>query len=181
MTLATPDTGLDGIDFCWQLLHSDIINVTYILELIAHLNPYSIDYWERRQQILDTMIKDAELRSKAKLIHGFIQRMWMMIGTAPWLKKREHGTSDLEGPTRPDHHAAHACHQPAGSRRGLDPAVLTITFQNMMIPAKEKTWKLFRRLCKEKHSGVNQKTKDLDKNTTSRGRSSCIFSWEIMK
>jgi len=37
-------TGLGDIDFCLELLHSDIINVTYILELIADLGPYSEGY-----------------------------------------------------------------------------------------------------------------------------------------
>ena len=66
--------GLEDIDFCLELLHSDIINVAYILELIANLNPYINDYAERRKNIIDTMIKDAEMRSKAKLIDGFIQK-----------------------------------------------------------------------------------------------------------
>lgn len=73
-----PDYGDSGslgdVDFCLELLHSDVINVAYILELIANLNPDSDDYGKRRQEIIDTMIKDAELRSKAKLIDGFIQQ-----------------------------------------------------------------------------------------------------------
>jgi type I restriction enzyme R subunit len=68
------DERLDDVDFCLELLHSDIINVAYILELIAELDPYSNDYAERRKNIIDTMIKDAEMRSKAKLIDGFIQK-----------------------------------------------------------------------------------------------------------
>lgn len=67
------DGGLDGIDFCLELLHSDVVNVGYILELIAGLDPCSENYVEQRQNIIDTMIKDAELRSKAKLIDGFIR------------------------------------------------------------------------------------------------------------
>lgn len=66
--------GLEDIDFCLELLHSDIINVAYILELIAELDPYSIDYSEKRQHIIDTMIKDAGMRGKAKLIDGFIRK-----------------------------------------------------------------------------------------------------------
>ena len=66
--------GLEDIDFCLELLHSDIINVAYILELIAELDPYSDDYSEKRKHILDTMIKDAGMRGKAKLIDGFIQK-----------------------------------------------------------------------------------------------------------
>lgn len=88
---------IGDIDFCLELLHSDIINVTYILELIADLNPYSEDYQEKRTHIIDTMIKDAELRSKAKLIDDFIQqnvdddRDNFMAR-----KQRADGTSDLE-------------------------------------------------------------------------------------
>ncbi len=67
------DEHLEDVDFSLELLHSDIINVTYILELIAVLDPYSKDYAERRKNIIDTMIKDAEMRSKAKLIDGFIR------------------------------------------------------------------------------------------------------------
>ena len=66
--------GLEDIDFCLELLHSDVINVAYILELIAELDPFSTDYAAKRQNIIDTMIKDAEMRSKAKLIDGFIQK-----------------------------------------------------------------------------------------------------------
>ena len=65
---------LEDIDFCLELLHSDIINVAYILELIADLDPYSDDYSAKRQHIIDTMIKDAGMRGKAKLIDGFIKK-----------------------------------------------------------------------------------------------------------
>lgn len=90
-------TGLGDVDFCLELLHSDIINVAYILELIADLDPYSGDYEERRKSIIDTMIKDAEMRSKAKLIDGFIRKNvdddrdnFMAC------KQKADGTSDLE-------------------------------------------------------------------------------------
>lgn len=66
--------GLEDIDFCLELLHSNIINVAYILELIADLDPYSDDYSAKRQHIIDTMIKDAGMRGKAKLIDGFIKK-----------------------------------------------------------------------------------------------------------
>ena len=78
---------LEDVDFCLELLHSDIINVAYILELIANLDPYSNDYPERRKNIIDTMIKDAEMRSKAKLIDGFIQKNQ---------RQKADGTSELE-------------------------------------------------------------------------------------
>ena len=96
-TETSTDSVIGDIDFCLELLHSDIINVTYILELIAELNPYSEDYQEKRTHIIDTMIKDAELRSKAKLIDDFIQqnvdadRDNFMVR-----KQRADGKSDLE-------------------------------------------------------------------------------------
>lgn len=65
---------MEDIDFCLELLHSDIINVAYILELIANLNPDEDNYKEKRQNIIDTMIKDPVMRNKAKLIDGFIQQ-----------------------------------------------------------------------------------------------------------
>lgn len=64
---------LEDIDFCLELLHSDVINVAYILELIAELNPDEENYQQKRQEILDTMIKDAVMRSKSKLIDDFIR------------------------------------------------------------------------------------------------------------
>lgn len=66
--------GIDDIDFCLELLHSDVINVAYILALIEDLNPESNDYHEKRQRIIDTMIKDAAMRNKAMLIDGFIRQ-----------------------------------------------------------------------------------------------------------
>jgi len=90
-------TGMGDIDFCLELLHSDIINVAYILELIADLNPYSEDYTEKRQHIIDTMIKDVELRSKAKLIDGFIQKnVDDDRDNFMARKQKADGTSDLE-------------------------------------------------------------------------------------
>lgn len=90
-------TGLGDVDFCLELLHSDIINVAYILELIADLDPYSGDYEDRRKSIIDTMIKDAELRSKAKLIDGFIRKNVDDDRDSFMARKQKaDGTSDLE-------------------------------------------------------------------------------------
>jgi len=88
---------LGDIDFCLELLHSDIVNVAYILGLIADLDPYAEDYSEKRQAILDTMIKDAELRSKTQLIDGFILQN-VDNDKAGFMadRKRADGTTDLE-------------------------------------------------------------------------------------
>ena len=86
---------LDDIDFCLELLHSDVINVAYILTLINDLDPSSNDYQERRQQILDTMIKDAVMRNKAKLIDGFI-RQNIDNDKDGFSKSKADGSIDLE-------------------------------------------------------------------------------------
>lgn len=88
---------LEDVDFCLELLHSDVINVAYILELISELDPYSNDYQERRRNIIDTMIKDAEMRNKAKLVDGFIQKH-VDEDKDNFLEQRRKadGTSDLE-------------------------------------------------------------------------------------
>ena len=89
------DRTLDDIDFCLELLHSDIINVAYILALISDLDPSSNDYQEKRQQILDTMIKDAVMRNKAKLIDGFI-RQNIDNDKDRFTKSKVDGSMDLE-------------------------------------------------------------------------------------
>ena len=87
---------LDDIDFCLELLHSDIINVAYILSLIADLDPDAEDYPEKRQEILDTMIKDAELRSKTQLIDGFILQTVDNDKDGFMRDKKADGSIDLE-------------------------------------------------------------------------------------
>ena len=89
------DKKLDDIDFCLELLHSDIINVAYILALIGDLNPDSDDYQEKRQHILDTMIKDAAMRNKTSLIDGFIKQN-VDNDKAGFRKAKADGTIDLE-------------------------------------------------------------------------------------
>ena len=89
------DAELFDIDFCLELLHSDVINVAYILALIADLNPESEDYEQKRQSILDTMIKDAGMRNKTKLIDGFIKKN-VDNDKAGFVKAKVDGTADLE-------------------------------------------------------------------------------------
>ncbi|MCD8032049.1 MAG: type I restriction endonuclease subunit R [Bacteroides sp.] len=86
---------LDDIDFCLELLHSDVINVAYILELIADLNPSEKEYELKRKEILDTMIKDAVMRNKAKLIDGFI-RQNVDNNKEGFVRAKADGTMDLE-------------------------------------------------------------------------------------
>lgn len=89
------DAELFDIDFCLELLHSDVINVAYILSLIADLDPQSEDYEQKRQSILDTMIKDAEMRNKTKLIDGFIKKN-VDSDASGFMRSKADGTADLE-------------------------------------------------------------------------------------
>ena len=86
---------LEDIDFCLELLHSDVINVAYILSLINNLNPSDEDYEKKRQEILDTMIKDATMRKKTQLIDGFIKRN-VDYDKEGFQRAKADGTMDLE-------------------------------------------------------------------------------------
>lgn len=86
---------LEDIDFCLELLHSDVVNVAYILSLISNLNPADADYEQKRQEILDTMIKDAAMRKKTQLIDGFIKRN-VDYDKEGFARAKADGTMDLE-------------------------------------------------------------------------------------
>lgn len=86
---------LENIDFCLELLHSDVINVAYILSLISDLNPSDEDYEQKRQEILDTMIKDATMRKKTRLIDDFIKTN-VDYDKEGFQRAKADGTMDLE-------------------------------------------------------------------------------------
>ena len=89
------DGELSDIVFCLELLHSDVINVAYILSLISNLNPSDKDYGQKRQEILDTMIKDASMRKKTRLIDDFIKTT-VDYDKEGFQKAKVDGTMDLE-------------------------------------------------------------------------------------
>ena len=65
---------LEDVDFELELIHRDVINVQYILTLLAKL--YGADEKEQeglRKLILDTVSGDLDLRSKKELIEKFIR------------------------------------------------------------------------------------------------------------
>jgi type I restriction enzyme R subunit len=73
---------LNDVDFELELIHRDVINVQYILQLLARL--YSADAEEApklRKLILDSVTGDLELRSKAKLIEKFIEDNLPQLGS----------------------------------------------------------------------------------------------------
>ena len=172
-------TGLGDIDFCLELLHSDIINVAYILELIADLNPYSEDYEERRKHIIDTMIKDAELRSKAKLIDGFIQKnVDDDRDNFMARKQKADGTSDLE--ERLNNYIVTERNNAVNTLakdEDLDASVLNHYLSEYDYLQKEQP-EIIQEALKEKHLGLIKKRKALTRILDKLRSIIRTFNWE---
>ena len=172
-------TGMGDIDFCLELLHSDIINVAYILELIADLNPYSEDYEEKRKHIIDTMIKDAELRSKAKLIDGFIQKnVDDDRDNFMARKQKADGTSDLE--ERLNNYIVTERNNAVNTLakdEDLDASVLNHYLSEYDYLQKEKP-EIIQEALKEKHLGLIKKRKALIRILDRLRSIIRTFSWE---
>ena len=172
-------TGLGDIDFCLELLHSDIINVAYILELIADLNPYSEDYEEKRKHIIDTMIKDAELRSKAKLIDGFIQKNVDDDRDSFMARKQKaDGTSDLE--ERLNNYIVTERNNAVNTlakEEDLDASVLNHYLSEYDYLQKEQP-EIIQEALKEKHLGLIKKRKALTRILDRLRSIIRTFSWE---
>jgi type I restriction enzyme, R subunit len=64
---------LDDIDFEVELIHRDLINVAYIIKLLAKLkNAKASEAQQQKKAIMDLLGGDIELRSKRELIEKFI-------------------------------------------------------------------------------------------------------------
>ena len=178
-TETSTESGIDDIDFCLELLHSDIINVTYILELIADLNPYSADYKEKRTYIIDTMIKDAELRNKAKLIDGFIQQNVDDDRDNFMARKQKFdGTSDLE--ERLNNYIMTERNNAVdklAKEEGLDVSVLNHYLSEYDYLQKEQP-EIIQEALKEKHLGLIKKRKTLTRILDRLKSIIRTFSWE---
>ena len=172
-------TGMGDIDFCLELLHSDIINVAYILELIADLNPYSEDYSEKRKHIIDTMIKDAKLRSKAKLIDGFIQKnVDDDRDNFMARKQKADGTSDLE--ERLNNYIVTERNNAVNTLakdEDLDASVLNHYLSEYDYLQKEQP-EIIQEALKEKHLGLIKKRKALTRILDKLRSIIRTFSWE---
>ncbi len=172
-------TGLGDVDFCLELLHSDIINVAYILELIADLDPYSGDYEERRKSIIDTMIKDAELRSKAKLIDGFIRKNVDDDRDSFMARKQKaDGTSDLEERLNnyivtERNNAVNAL----ANEEDLDASVLNYYLSEYDYLQKEQP-EIIQEALKGKHLGLIKKRKALARIMDRLRSIIKVFNWE---
>ncbi|WP_455128723.1 type I restriction endonuclease subunit R, EcoR124 family [Prevotella veroralis] len=178
-TETSTESGINDIDFCLELLHSDIINVTYILELIADLNPYSADYKEKRTYIIDTMIKDAELRNKAKLVDGFIQQNVDDDRDNFMARKQKFdGTSDLEERLN-DYISTERNNaiDALAKDEGLDVSILNHYLSEYDYLQKEQP-EIIQEALKEKHLGLIKTRKSLTR-VMDRLRSIIrIFNWD---
>ena len=178
-TETSTDSAIGDIDFCLELLHSDIINVTYILGLIADLNPYSEDYQEKRTHIIDTMIKDAELRSKAKLIDGFIQQNVDDDRDNFMARKQKFdGTSDLE--ERLNNYITTERNNAVdklAKEEGLDVSVLNHYLSEYDYLQKEQP-EIIQEALKEKHLGLIKRRKTLTRILDRLQSIIRTFSWE---
>ncbi len=172
-------TGLGDVDFCLELLHSDIINVAYILELIADLDPYSGDYEERRKSIIDTMIKDAELRSKAKLIDGFIRKNIDDDRDSFMARKQKaDGTSDLE--ERLNNYIVTERNNAVNTLakdEDLDASVLNHYLSEYDYLQKEQP-EIIQEALKEKHLGLIKKRKALARIMDRLRSIIKVFNWD---
>ena len=65
---------LEDVDFEVELLHTDIINASYILQLLRDIDPNSKGYEEEVKFILKTLEAHPSMRSKKELIEAFIRK-----------------------------------------------------------------------------------------------------------
>lgn len=71
---------LEDVDFELELIHKDEINVTYILKLLAQLKDASEqEHQTQRQNIINIINGNAQLRSKRELIERFIDAHLMSL------------------------------------------------------------------------------------------------------
>lgn len=65
---------LYDVDFELELIHSDVINVTYILQLLTDLKDANqSEKVSKKKEIVDAVTGEANLRSKRELIEKFIE------------------------------------------------------------------------------------------------------------
>lgn len=169
--------GIDDIDFCLELLHSDVINVAYILALIEELNPENDDYHEKRQHIIDTMIKDAAMRNKAMLIDGFIQQN-IDDDKAGFVRAKADGSIDLE--TRLTNYVSIARSKAIGQlaeEEGLSQEALRDYLAQYDYLQREKP-EIIQRAIKEKQVGLKER-RDILKRVMGKLRTIIeTFSWD---
>ena len=168
---------LEDIDFCLELLHSDVINVAYILSLIVDLDPASNDYQEKRQQILDTMIKDAALRNKTKLIDGFM-RQNIDNDKVSFSKAKADGSVDLESRLTEyvNQERSKAVHE-LSEEEDIEEAALVKFLNEYYFLQKEKT-DILQEAIKKKKVGLKERRSLLKRLTEKLRIIINLFDWK---
>lgn len=171
------DRTLEDIDFCLELLHSDVINVAYILALIADLNPSSEDYHEKRRQIIDTMEGDSAMRNKAKLIDDFI-RQNIDNDKENFEKSKTDGSIDME--SRLEKFISGKRNESVrllAERENIDPEALCNFLEQYDYSKREKS-DIIKEAIKHKKIGFIERRNILKRVTEQLRNIIEVFNWE---
>lgn len=147
---------MEDIDFCLELLHSDVINVSYILALMHDLDPDSKDFMEKRKNILDTMIRDAEMRNKVDVIDGFMKEN-IDHQQDEFRRAKADGSIDLESRLR-DYvkRSKAAAVAELSEEEGIDQNILTSFISDYDYLHREKS-EVVREAIKQKKLGLKER------------------------
>ncbi len=176
-TAEREEESLEDIDFCLELLHSDVINVAYILSLISNLNPEDDDYEKKRQEILDTMIKDATMRKKTQLIDGFIKQN-VDSDKENFVRAKADGTMDLETRLR-DYilDKKGEAVEDLAAQEGVDPAALNKYMSEYDYLGREKP-QIIQEAVRKKKMGLLARSATVRRIVEKMREIIDLFSWE---
>ncbi|WP_407532160.1 type I restriction endonuclease subunit R [Elizabethkingia miricola] len=169
--------GLEDIDFCLELLHSDIINVAYILTLIAGLNPNNSDYKKERQQILDTMVNDSQMRNKAVLIDDFIKEN-IDNNKDGFEKSKADGSIDLESRLNEFiRKKRDSAIQKLANEEDIDPTALSEYIIEYDYLQREKP-EIIQEAVKQKKVGLRERRSIMERVSQKLRNIIEVFSWD---
>lgn len=168
---------LEDIDFCLELLHSDIINVSYILKLIAGLDTKKDDYEKERQRILDTISNDSQTRNKAPLIDDFITEH-IDSDKEGFEKSKSDGSIDLENQlnefiTRKRNQAV----QKLADEEGINVEALAAFIAEYDYLRREKP-EIIQDAVKQIKVGLNERRTIIDRVSQKLKTIISVFSWD---
>lgn len=168
---------LEDIDFCLELLHSDIINVSYILKLMAGLDTKKDDYEKERQRILDTISNDSQTRNKTPLLHEFMQEN-IDNNKEEFERSKTDGTLDLESLlnefiTRKRDEAIHKL----ADEEGINVEALAAFIAEYDYLRREKP-EIIQDAVKQIKVGLNERRTIIDRVSQKLKTIISVFSWD---
>ncbi|MDR6923004.1 type I restriction endonuclease subunit R [Chryseobacterium sp. 2987] len=168
---------LEDIDFCLELLHSDIINVSYILKLMAGLDTKKDDYEKERQRILDTISNDSQTRNKTPLFHEFMQEN-IDNNKEEFERSKTDGTLDLESLlnefiTRKRDEAIHKL----ADEEGINVEALAAFIAEYDYLRREKP-EIIQDAVKQIKVGLNERRTIIDRVSQKLKTIISVFSWD---